>query len=142
MGVNAGKKGFVAEINVTPFVDVMLVLLIIFMVTTPMMNEGLDVDLPETKQVESLPTEIDHMVMTLKEDGTIYLDEYKVSIDELEGYLTRLVTEKNKGLFLQADTNVPYGIVVDIMGRIRAAGIEKLGVVARRQEEKAPAGKK
>lgn len=142
MGVNAGKKGFVAEINVTPFVDVMLVLLIIFMVTTPMMNEGLDVDLPETKQVESLPTELDHMVMTLKEDGTIYLDEYKVSIDELEGYLTRLVTEKNKGLFLQADTNVPYGIVVDIMGRIRAAGIEKLGVVARRQEEKAPAGKK
>ncbi|MDD2966434.1 MAG: ExbD/TolR family protein [Desulfovibrionaceae bacterium] len=142
MGVNAGKKGFVAEINVTPFVDVMLVLLIIFMVTTPMMNEGLDVDLPETKQVESLPTEIDHMVMTLKEDGTIYLDEYKVGIDELEGYLTRLVTEKNKGLFLQADTNVPYGIVVDIMGRIRAAGIEKLGVVARRQEEKAPAGKK
>ncbi len=139
MGAQLGNKGFVADINVTPFVDVMLVLLIIFMVTTPMMTEGLDVDLPQTKQVESLPTEADHMVLTLRQDGVIYLDEYKVELEELEGYLTTLVKEKNKGLFLQADTNVPYGVVVDIMGRIKAAGIEKLGVVARPQEEKKPA---
>ena len=139
MGAQLGNKGFVADINVTPFVDVMLVLLIIFMVTTPMMTEGLDVDLPQTKQVESLPTEADHMVLTLRQDGLIYLDEYKVELEELEGYLTTLVKEKNKGLFLQADTNVPYGVVVDIMGRIKAAGIEKLGVVARPQEEKKPA---
>ena len=138
MGAQLGNKGFVADINVTPFVDVMLVLLIIFMVTTPMMTEGLDVDLPQTKQVESLPTEADHMVLTLRQDGVIYLDEYKVELEELEGYLTTLVKEKNKGLFLQADTNVPYGVVVDIMGRIKAAGIEKLGVVARPQEEKKP----
>lgn len=136
MGAHLGNKGFVADINVTPFVDVMLVLLIIFMVTTPMMTEGLDVDLPQTKQVESLPTEADHLVLTLRQDGVIYLDEYKVELEELEDYLTRLVREKNKGLFLQADTNVPYGMVVDIMGRIKAAGIEKLGVVARPQEER------
>ena len=144
MGAHLGNKGFVADINVTPFVDVMLVLLIIFMVTTPMMTEGLAVALPQTKQVESLPTEADHLVLTLRQDGVIYLDEYKVELEELEDYLTRLVREKNKGLFLQADTNVPYGMVVDIMGRIKAAGIEKLGVVARPQEERntAPQRKK
>ena len=144
MGAQLGNKGFVADINVTPFVDVMLVLLIIFMVTAPMMTEGLDVDLPQTKQVESLPTEADHMVLTLRQDGVIYLDEYKVELEELEGYLTTLVKEKNKGLFLQADTNVPYGVVVDIMGRIKAAGIEKLGLVVETikdsQAQRPPAG--
>jgi len=124
------KNSFVSEINVTPFVDVMLVLLIIFMVATPMMSEGLEVDLPQTSQVEVLPTEIEHLILTVRKDGVIYLDEYKVEKDELEGYLKRLVKDKNKGLFLQADKEVPYGIVVEIMGQIKAAGIEKLGVVA------------
>lgn len=138
MGAHVGGKGYVAEINVTPFVDVMLVLLIIFMVTAPMMTEGLDVDLPQTRQVEVLPTDAEHMILTIRRDGEIFLDEYKVQPDELEGHLTRLVREKNKGLFLQADKEVPYGIVVDVMGRIKAAGIEKLGVVATRPED-APA---
>ncbi len=97
---------FVSEINVTPFVDVMLVMLIIFMVATPMMSQGLDVDLPQTKQVEVLPTESDHMVLTIRRDGAIFLDEFKV------------------------DTEVPYGLVVDVMGRIKYVGIEKLGVIA------------
>ena len=135
MGAHIGGKGYVAEINVTPFVDVVLVLLIIFMVTAPMMTEGLDVDLPQTRQVEVLPTDAEHMILTVRRDGEIFLDEYKVQPDELEGHLTRLVREKNKGLFLQADKEVPYGIVVDVMGRIKAAGIEKLGVVATRPEE-------
>ena len=122
---------FVSEINVTPFVDVMLVMLIIFMVATPMMSSGLDVDLPQTKQVESLPTESDHMVLTVRRDGALFLDEYRVdSLDQLEGYLKSLVKEKNKTLFLQADKEVPYGIVVDVMGRIKFVGIEKLGVIA------------
>ena len=99
----ARKKGFVSEINVTPFVDVMMVLLIIFMVTAPMMDSGLDVDLPQAKQVDNLPTDADHLVLTVREDGA---------------------------LFLQADKAVPYGIVVDVMGRIKAAGIERLGVIA------------
>lgn len=139
MGANLGKGGFVSEINVTPFVDVMLVLLIIFMVATPMMTEGLEVDLPQTQQVAVLPTEVDHLVLTVRKDGTIFLDEYKVELPELEGYLQRLVKEKNKTLFLQADKEVPYGIVVDIMGRIKAVGIEKLGVVASRDDTPAPA---
>lgn len=142
-GVGNGKNGFVSEINVTPFVDVMLVLLIIFMVAAPMMSEGLEVDLPQTRQVEVLPTEMENMVLTVRKDGGVFLDEYRVETDELEGYLQRLVKEKNKTLFLQADKEVPYGIVVDIMGRIKAVGIEKLGVVAQREAgEPAPAGGK
>lgn len=137
MGASVGNKGgFVAEINVTPFVDVMLVLLIIFMVTAPMMSEGLEVELPQTRTVEVLPTDSDHIVLTIRKDGTIYLDEYKVPQEELEGFLTRLVKEKNKSLFLHADKAVPYGIVVDVMGRIKGAGIEKLGVVAEREDPK------
>lgn len=122
---------FVSEINVTPFVDVMLVLLIIFMVATPMMTEGLEVDLPQTKQVEVLPTESDHLILTIRRDGKIYLDEYAVNtLPELEEYLKNLVKDKNRTLFLQADREVPYGLVVEVMGEIKAAGIENLGVMA------------
>ena len=104
MGANVGGGSkFVSEINVTPFVDVMLVLLIIFMVATPMMSQGIDVDLPQTKQVEVLPTESENMVMTVRQDGKIFLDEYAVELDDLENKLQVLVKEKNKTLFLQAD---------------------------------------
>ena len=126
----ARKKGFVSEINVTPFVDVMMVLLIIFMVTAPMMDSGLDVDLPQAKQVDNLPTDADHLVLTVREDGALFLDTYQVQLEELEARLSMLVKDKGRALFLQADKSVPYGIVVDVMGRIKAAGIEKLGVVA------------
>jgi biopolymer transport protein TolR len=139
MGVGAYKQGsYVAEINVTPFVDVMLVLLIIFMVTAPMMSEGLEVDLPKTRHVEVLPTESENMVMTVKQDGTIYLDEYQVPREELQEKLRLLVKAKNKALFLQADKDVPYGIVVDAMAGIKEAGIEKMGVVAQRGEAAPP----
>ncbi|SDF10585.1 protein TolR [Desulfovibrio legallii] len=142
MGANVGGGNkFVSDINVTPFVDVMLVLLIIFMVATPMMSQGLDVDLPQTKQVEVLPTDADHMVLTVRNDGKIYLDEYAVdNMEDLEGYLQRLVKEKNKTLFLQADKAVPYGTVVEVMGHIKAVGIEKLGIIAEKPEDAAPAG--
>ena len=145
MGASVGgKSGFVSEINVTPFVDVMLVLLIIFMVTAPMMSEGLEVDLPQTSYVENLPTESENMVLTVRKDGIMYLDTYQVPMEELESKLQLLVKEKNKQLFLQADTEVPYGIVVDVMGKVRAAGIERMGVVAQRADavkdpKKAPA---
>lgn len=135
MGAAVGKKGgFVADINVTPFVDVMLVLLIIFMVAAPMMSEGLEVDLPQTRTVEVLPSDSENLVLTIREDGTIFLDEYKVAPEELEDYLIKLVKEKGKMLFLHADKAVAYGVVVDVMGRVKGAGIEKLSVVAERED--------
>lgn len=140
MGASFGKKGLVSEINVTPFVDVMLVLLIIFMVTAPMMTEGLDVNLPQTRAVDTLPTESDNMILTIRKDGGIFLDSYEVTLDELENKIDVLVKQQNKQLFLQADKDVAYGLVVDVMGRIREAGIDKLGVVALRDD--APATKK
>jgi biopolymer transport protein TolR len=139
MGAGTYKKGgYVAEINVTPFVDVMLVLLIIFMVTAPMMSEGLEVDLPQTRHVEVLPTESENMLMTVKQDGSIYLDEYLVLREDLQEKLRLLVKEKNKALFLQADRNVPYGVVVDAMASIKEAGIVKMGVVAQRGDPPPP----
>lgn len=136
MGVSLGNnKGFVSEINVTPFVDVMLVLLIIFMVTAPLMTQGLEVDLPQTQTVEVLPTDSDHLVMTIRRDGAIFLDEYPVTLDDMEGHLKRLVTEQKKQLFLRADREVAYGVVVEVMGHIKAAGIVNLGVVAEQPDE-------
>ena len=119
-----------AEINVTPFVDVMLVLLIIFMVTAPMMTQGVEVDLPQTRTVRSLPQDNEHLVLSINAEGEIYLDEYKVGFDELQGHLEKLVKKQNKMLFLRADKTVPYGEVVRVMGEIKAAGIDRMGVVA------------
>lgn len=129
-----GKSSFVSEINVTPFVDVMLVLLIIFMVTAPMMTEGLEVDLPQTRAVETLPLESESLILTIRRDGNMYLDTYPVSMDELQEKLDLLVKSQNKELLLQADKEIPYGVVVEVMGRVREAGIDKLGMVATREE--------
>ena len=133
-----GNRRFVAEINVTPFVDVMLVLLVIFMVTAPMMTEGLDVELPKTQAVEVLPTDTDHVVLTVKKDGAIFLDQYSATTETLAAQLQTVVKDRGKQLFLQADKDVPYGVVVDIMGRIRAAGIEQMGIVAERLDTPTP----
>jgi biopolymer transport protein TolR len=139
MGVSVGgSKGFVSEINVTPFVDVMLVLLIIFMVTAPMMTEGLDIQLPKTQAVSALPTDANHVVLSIKNDGTVYLGDVRTTIDTLAIQIMTVVTNQNKRLFLQADANVPYGTVVDVMGRIKAAGIADIGLVAERLDETPP----
>ncbi|GAU09773.1 protein TolR [Desulfoplanes formicivorans] len=130
MRFNPHQRGFLAEINVTPFVDVMLVLLIIFMVTAPMLTQGVEVDLPRTKTVETLPEDSDHLVLSIKKDGSLFLDTYAVKMDAMETHLKRLVKDKNKLVYLKADKDVPYGVVVKVMARVKKAGIEKLGVVA------------
>ena len=135
MAIKTGG-GFLNEINVTPFVDVMLVLLIIFMVTAPLMTQGVEVDLPTTKTVKNLPQDSEHLVLSVKKDGTMFLDEYKVGIDDLQSHLTRLVAKQKKQLFLRADKEVAYGTVVEIMGEIKAAGIDKLGIVAETPKDK------
>ncbi|WP_320175108.1 protein TolR [Maridesulfovibrio sp.] len=136
MGISTNNRGMLAEINVTPFVDVMLVLLIIFMVTAPLMTQGVEVDLPQTRNVRSLPQDNEHLVLSISDKGEIFLDEYKVGFDELQSHLEKLVKKQNKMLFLRADKNVAYGEVVKVMGEIKAAGIDRLGVVAEPVEKK------
>ncbi|MDR2489098.1 MAG: ExbD/TolR family protein [Desulfovibrio sp.] len=142
MGASVGNgKSFVSEINVTPFVDVMLVLLIIFMVTTPMLTEGLDVDLPQTQAVESLPAGNDNVVLTIRKDSSIYINEYPETMEGLAAKLATVVKDANRSLFLQADKEVPYGTVVYVMGKIKAAGIDTLGIVAERIDDEPPVGR-
>ncbi len=124
------KAQYQSEINVTPFVDVVLVLLIIFMITAPMLDQGVEIDLPQTKEVEVLPNDVEHLVLTIQKNGKLFLDSYEVQLNELEERVNILVTEKSRALFIKADSNVPYGVVVDIMGRIKSAGIENLGIIA------------
>lgn len=133
--VGKGPRGYMAEINVTPFVDVMLVLLIIFMVTAPMLTQGVDVDLPKTRSVRTLPAGSDHLVLSVKKDGGIYLDEYNVPFEDLRQHLQNLVVAQKKQLYLRADKDVAYGVVVRVMGEIKSVGIEKLGIVAEASDE-------
>jgi biopolymer transport protein TolR len=139
MAIKTGG-GFLNEINVTPFVDVMLVLLIIFMVTAPLMTQGVEVDLPATRTVKNLPRDAEHLVLSIRKDGSIFLDEYKVNESELQDHLARLVAAQKKQLFLRADEAVAYGTVVRVMGEIKAAGIDRLGIVA--QELRDETGRK
>ena len=129
------RGGFVAQINVTPFVDVMLVLLIIFMVTAPLLSQGVEVDLPRTKTVETLPEDSEHLVLTIKKDGSIHLDDYEIKQEELVKHLKKLGKESDQLLYLRADRSVNYGLVVQVMGKIKEAGISRLGVVAEPDEE-------
>ncbi len=135
MGFSSNQGGFLNEINVTPFVDVMLVLLIIFMVTAPMLTQGVDVDLPKTRTVETLPEKSDNLVLSVKKDGSLFLDEYEVTLDSLSTQLKKILKGDGKLLYLKADADVSYGVVVKVMARVKEAGIEKLGVVAEPEED-------
>ncbi len=139
MGIQLGNdNGLLSEINVTPFVDVMLVLLIIFMVTAPMLTQGMEVDLPQTRAVKSLPQDKDHLVLSVDSKGNIMLDEFVVEFDKLAEILKTNVADQNKELYLRADKSTPYGLVVEIMGEARAAGIDNLGIVAEPRPKREP----
>jgi biopolymer transport protein TolR len=113
-----------SEINVTPFVDVMLVLLIIFMATAPLLQQGVDVNLPQASGQKLSPDE--RVEITIKKGGNIYLDKSAVTLDTLR---IKLSGKSDKEVFLKADKDVPYGTVVAVMGELREIGIEKLGMV-------------
>jgi biopolymer transport protein TolR len=118
------RRRVLSEINVTPFVDVMLVLLVIFMVTAPLLQQGIDVNLPQAKGKELSPVE--RVVITIKKNGKIYIDNTAVTIKTLKSRLSR---RTNREVFLKADKDVPYGVVVAVMGELREIGIERLGMV-------------
>jgi len=119
-------KQVLSEINVTPFVDVMLVLLVIFMVTAPLLQQGIDVNLPQAKGKEMPPEE--RITLIVKKGGIIYMNDNPVSLTEM-GKKLRALSSSNPNVFLKADKDVPYGFVVEVMGEIKEAGIEKLGMI-------------
>ncbi len=131
MGMQVGdSNSLLSEINVTPFVDVMLVLLIIFMITAPMLTQGLDVDLPRTRAVENLPQGEDNIILSISNAGEIKLNDFSVEIAQLAEVIQTNVTNSGKQLYLKADKGVPYGAVVAVMGEARVGGVENLGIVA------------
>ena len=124
-----GRKRLVSEINVTPLVDVMLVLLIIFMVTAPMMTQGLDVDLPETTS-KSLRQEEKPVIVTLDKEATISINDIPLARDLLLQELQKKYKANQKQpIFLRADKNVPYGEVVKVMSDIKSVGFDKIGMI-------------
>ncbi len=118
-----------SEINVTPFVDVMLVLLVIFMITAPLLQYGVEVDLPESSR-QSLEVGKEQVVLSINKDRTIYVDRYKVALSGLGKKLEAVFKyRKNKEIFLNADKSVPYGFVVKTMAEIKAAGIDRMSLI-------------
>ncbi len=119
----------ISQINVTPLVDVMLVLLVIFMVTAPILQQGVNVDLP---QVAAGPLEgkDEQLVVVITRDGKVQLNDTPLKVDELGQKLTAIVRlQPDRAIYLRADKNVPYGKVVEVMAAVRNAGVRKLGMV-------------
>ena len=131
MAFSSGGGGgqFMSEINVTPLVDVMLVLLIIFMVTAPMMLQGLDVELPKV-DTTAMRTKGERVVISMNAKGEVYIDEFKVPVEDLGFKVKRIMEVKDtKEVYLRADKNIPYGQVAAMMGALNKAGIQNLGLV-------------
>ncbi len=136
MALETNSDRLMSDINVTPFVDVMLVLLIIFMVTAPMMMQGVDVTLPEAT-AKPLVAQKENLVITVDEKQQVHINDFAVEIDYLREKLAKILENRmERNVYLRADTNVPYGAVVKVMAEIKAAGVEKLGMVTVPTEKK------
>ena len=130
MGMSSGNGGgAMSEINVTPLVDVMLVLLIIFMVTAPLMQQGVKVDLPETK-AQAIDVNPELVVLTLTRDKRVYLAKTEIPYAELRDKLVNnMKLKQDKEVYLHADRRLDYGFVVDVMAIMKDAGVQNLGMV-------------
>lgn len=129
MDYTGSDKRLMSDINVTPFVDVMLVLLIIFMVTAPMMMQGVEVNLPQTT-TKPIKTPDEPLVLTINKEREIFLENRKFDLNDLEPKIRKIFeNRREKELLLRADRDVSYGLVVDVMARVKRAGIDKLGMV-------------
>ena len=134
-GDTGGGRRAMTDINVTPLVDVMLVLLIIFMVTAPLIQSGVKVDLPRAS-AQQMEHEEEKLVLTITRDRRVFLGETEIPPADLEAKLsTNARVQKDKELYLHADRSLPYGQVVEIMATARRAGVESLGMITEPDKE-------
>ncbi len=136
MAFGSDSDRLISDINVTPFVDVMLVLLVIFMVTAPMMMQGVDVALPETTS-QPLAAKKENLVITINNQNQIFINNHQLAIDFLQEKLKIILKGRDKReVYLRADREISYGFVVRVMAEIKAAGVDKLGMVTEPIREK------
>lgn len=135
-GRRRAKHTPMAEINVTPFVDVMLVLLIIFMVAAPLLQVGVPIELPQAKG-QQLEAKQEPLAISVKTDGSIYIAETKVELDEIAAKL-KAIAQNRRGddepIFVRGDKGVTYGVIMRVMGRISAGGFKKVSLVTEVEE--------
>jgi biopolymer transport protein TolR len=130
MAFEPGQRGqFASQINVTPLVDVMLVLLVIFMVTAPMIQQGVEVNVPRVS-ASALPGKEEQFVVSITRNEEVYLNDTKLGLDQLTEKLQAIaIARPDREVFVRADEDVPYGTVIKTMAAIKAAGIENVGMV-------------
>jgi len=136
IGSRNNDRQVMSQINVTPFVDVMLVLLVIFMITAPMMQQGMQVNLPKT-EAKAMNVKDEPIIVTVDKSGRAFLDKEEIPQGQLKTKLAALFAARSKKeVFLKADRDVPYGDVIRTMAEIKGAGVERLGMLTE------PAGSK
>ncbi|MBI4595307.1 MAG: protein TolR [Candidatus Tectomicrobia bacterium] len=134
-GHKRGASTALSEINVTPLVDVMLVLLVIFMVTAPMMQQGVDVQLPQ--ESASAFNKEEGVVISITDNERIYFNDRRVTLNELEQKIGEIISlQSDKEVFLKADKSVAYGVVVKVIAAIKRSGVKKLGMVTEAPPQK------
>jgi len=139
MDVGGAKGGVKADINVTPLVDVMLVLLIIMMLITPMLNQGVAMRLPEATNSVDKPTTQDNTVIAISKDGSVYLNAKPISEAELATKISEaLEIKKEKSVFIKADEEAAYSAIMSTMDQLRQAGVEDIGLIT--EHKKTAAG--
>lgn len=137
-GRRGSRHGTISEINVTPLVDVMLVLLIVFMVAAPLMTVGVPVELPKT-EAKSIDAPKDPIYVSVQKDRTVYLQETKIELADLAEKLKAIVKNGNEEqLYVRADTATDYGAVMEVMGALNAAGYKKIGLLTTTKDVVAP----
>ena len=128
------KNRVISQINVTPFVDVMLVLLIVFMITAPLLTVGVSVDLPKTK-ASQLNSKGDPIIISIKKNGELYIQEREIDTLQLLPRLKAISSgNKNLRIYVRGDKNVPYGLVLDTIAKIKSSGFKKVALVAKLKE--------
>ena len=133
-GRRSARRGRLSEINVTPFVDVMLVLLIVFMVTAPLLTVSIPIELPRTEAKQSA-AETEPLSITIRQDGTVFLQETTVTVDELVPRLRAISREGyDRAIYIRGDANVNYGLMADVLARVSSGGFTKIQLVTDTRE--------